>query len=85
MAAAGQRAQPGQFVGGFDGGVGLLVVDRGVEVAEGSGAEAEWGDLDAAAAQGGHRPAAGRGLRPCMPPSTASAVPVVAPDIGLAK
>ncbi len=73
------------FPGRLYGRVRLLVTDRGVEVAEGGGAEAQGSDFGAAAAQGGHRSAAGRGLRPCMPPSTARAVPVVAPERGLAK
>jgi hypothetical protein len=72
-----------------DGG-GLL--DGLVEAADRGAAEAEGGDPDGAGAQGRrpHQPvpgpAAGGGRRsPCMPPSTASAVPVVAPARGLAR
>lgn len=78
--------------GGGDGLVRLCVVERGVEVADAAGAEAEGGDRHAPAVERVpslvlarvHR-FTGRGLRPCIPPSTARAVPVVAPESGLAR
>ena len=54
---------------------GVLVVDRLVEVAQ----------LGTPQPQGGAGHEAGRNRSPCMPPSTASAVPVVALASGLAR
>lgn len=70
--------------GGVDRVVRLLVGDLGVQVADAGGAEGQRADGDAVGAEGVHR-TAWRGRRPCIPPSTASAVPVVEPDSGLAK
>jgi hypothetical protein len=68
------------------GGRGLLG-DRAEEVADAGGPERQLGDPDTGAAQRGrsHAPTAGRSRSPCMPPSTARAMPVTEAAAGLAR
>lgn len=81
-----ERADAG-VPGGVHRGTGGLVGDRLVEVAEGGAAQRQLRDRHRAGAQPGgpHDRASGRSRSPCIPPSTASAVPVTDAAAGLAR
>ncbi len=72
---------------GLERGVRVAAVDRCEETAERRAAEAEFGDFDAAASElpALHARQVLRRRKPCMPPSTARTVPVVAEASGLAR
>jgi len=87
--AAGPSAQwAGVLVpGGVHGGGGVRLSDRAIQVADTRGAACQFGDSGVGAARRllPQVWVAGRSRSPCIPPSTASAVPVTLAAAGLAR